>query len=275
MRGRRSALRLAARALVVALALVALLPPAWAVASSLKPGREVITAPLALPSAPALTNYRAAIEGHILRYWAVSVVVAAVCVTLIVLISALASHAFSRLSFRGGGVLKVAILAGMMVPVHAVLIPLYVMSRAMHLHGTPFALVGPYVAFGLPLSVLLLTAYFAAVPREIEDAARIDGCSEFGLWTKVMLPMSRPGLLTVAIAQCLWVWNEFPIALVLVTEEKWKTLPVGLVAFRGEYQSDTGCILASVVIAALPMLLLFFAFQSRIASGLTAGALRE
>lgn len=265
---------LAARVLPVLAALWVVLPLLWAAAGSLKPSVQRWASPLALPDPATLENYRSAIAGGVLRYWLNSALVTLVCVAGILLLGSLAAYAFARLRFAGRDALRTLLLSGMMVPVHAVLIPLYLLSARLHIHGTPFALLGPYLAFGLPLSVVLLTAYFAAIPTEVEDAARLDGCSDLAIWWRVALPMSRPGLATAAIVQGVWVWNEFPIALVLCSKDPWRTLPVGLSFFQGQYQSDAGGILAGVVLASLPLLVIFFLCQRLVIRGMTAGALK-
>lgn len=264
----------ALRALLVALAAIAAGPVVWAAFGSLKQGRDITTRPFALPRPPTLRNYGTAVEAGLLWQWLHSVLLTSVCVLLVLLLASLASYAFSRLSFRGRAPLRTLLLSGMMVPVHAVLIPLFVAAGRMGLAGSPISLVGPYVAFSLPLSVLLLTTYFAEVPREIEDAARLDGCSDLRFWWHVLIPMARNGLITVGILQGVWIWNEYPMALVMLTRS-WKTLPVGLAAFKGQYHADWGAVLAGLVIVAVPLLALFFAFQRWIVRGMTAGAVKS
>jgi len=265
---------LAVRALLIALAAAAASPVAWAAFASLKHGRDITTRPFELPRPPTMRNYATAVEAGLLWQWLHSVLLTSVCVALVLLLASLAAYAFARLSFRGRGPLRTLLLSGMMVPVHAVLIPLFVAASRAGLAGSPLSLIGPYVAFSLPLSVLLLTAYFAEVPREIEDAARLDGCSDLRLWWHVLIPMARNGLITVGILQGVWIWNEYPMALVMLTGN-WKTLPVGLAAFKGQYHADWGAVLAGLVIVAAPLLALFFVFQRWIVRGITAGAVRS
>ncbi len=272
--GRAVAL-LAARIVPVTFAAIVIAPIVWAAIGAFKTPLQLWKEPLALPRPATLDSFRAAVESGVLGYWSNSLLLSIVCVAAMLLLASLAAYAFSRLRFAGRGWLRTLIVSGMMVPAHAVLIPLYILSARVGIHGTALALIGPYIAFGMPLSVLLLTAYFSSVPREVEDAARIDGCSEGSIWWHVVMPMSRPGLAAVAIVQGVWVWNEFPMALVLVTEQRWKTLPVGLAEFQGQYSGNLGAILAGAVIASVPLLILFFAFQRVIIQGMTAGALKD
>jgi raffinose/stachyose/melibiose transport system permease protein len=270
----RFLLQISRRLLPLTVALLIVAPLVLAVLGSLQSSYERGTNPLAIPEEPMVGNYAAALEGGLLRYWANSALVTTVVVAGTLLLASMAAYAFARLRFRGSSGLRTVILSGMMVPVHAVLIPLYVLTTKLHLHGTLYALVGPYLAFGLPLTVVLLTAYFAAIPRELEDAARLDGCSEWALWWRVAMPIGRPGLVTAAIVQAVWVWNEYPIALVLCNKAPWRTLPVGLASFQGQYQGNVGTILAGVVLASAPLLLLFFLCQRHVVRGLTAGAVK-
>lgn len=270
---RRGWLHVALSRLLPILAALAVAGPlVWAVLGSLQSSAQRWSAPLALPAPVTLDHYRTAIAGGLPRYWLNSAALTLVTVALTLLLASLAGYSFARLRYRGRDGLRMLLLSGMLVPVHAVLIPLYVSASRMHVHGTPLALLGPYLAFGLPLAVVLLTSYFRAVPEEIEDAARLDGCSHLALWWRVVLPISRPGLATAGIVQAVWVWNEFPLALVLMDKDPWRSLPVGLASFQGQYQSDSGAILAGVVLASLPLLVLFFLCQRHVVEGMTAGA---
>lgn len=262
-----------ARTAVGTLALLVMSPLLWAAYASVKRGFDVRRAPFSWPDDPSLEAYREAIHGGLLTAMAHSALVTGLSLAIVVALASLAAYAFARLTFPGRATLHTMILAGMMVPVHAVLIPLFIMASRMHVSGQWFSLIGPYVAFALPVSVLLLTTYFAEVPDELEDAARLDGCSDLGIWWHVMLPMSRVGLITVAILQGVWIWNEYPMALVLLTGS-WKTLPLSLAEFRGEHTANWSAILAAIVMVATPMLAVFFLFQKVIMRGMTEGALK-
>jgi raffinose/stachyose/melibiose transport system permease protein len=163
--------------------------------------------------------------------------------------------------------------AGLLLPAHAALIPIYELTQRLHLADLP-ALLGPYIAFGLPLTILLLRAYFAALPQELVDAALLDGASHWRIAWGILAPVARPAIVTVAIFQAAWVWNELPFALVLIKSPQWQTLPRGLLSFQGEHGADWGAILAGVCLSILPVLAAYLAFQRHVIRGLTAGALR-
>ncbi len=261
-------------ALIVVL-LVVLAPLIFTLFGSLKSRVDVLTKPWALPLPPVWENYATALKGRILLYMLNSLIVTTVSVLAILLIGSLGAYALARLPFKGRTVILLTLLSGLLIPVHAVLIPLYEITSRLHLMNTYFGLIGPYIAFGLPLTVLLLRTYFLAVPRELEDAARIDGASELQICFRIFVPLSRPAIATVAIFQAAWIWNEFPFALVLIDKAARKTLAVGLMSFQGEYAADWSTMLAGVVLAITPVLFAYFMLQEHIVRGLTAGALRE
>jgi raffinose/stachyose/melibiose transport system permease protein len=165
-------------------------------------------------------------------------------------------------------------LAGSMIPVHVTLIPLYVLSKGLGIYDTLWALLGPYIAFQLPISVFILTEFFRGVPREVEEAARIDGAGTFGIWWRIIMPLAAPAISTVAIYAFIFVWNEFIFALVLLSSPANMTIPLGLMQFFGEYRVNVPGLMAVLTLASLPVILLYLAAQNRVVAGLTAGAVK-
>lgn len=255
------------------LALIFMLPLLWTVIGSLRPGSELRVHPWGLPSALHLQNYVDAWRGQIGLYLLNSTLVTAVSVVLMIALSAPAAYAFARLRFRGATVALGFILTGLLIPAHAVLIPLYQLNSALGV-GDYLALIGPYVAFGLPLSVLLLRAYFVEIPQELMEAAIVDGAGHLRILWQVFMPIARPAVATVAIFQAAWIWNELPFALVFIQGSGHFTLPVGLLSFQGEHIANWGAILAGVTVAVVPLMVLYVLFQRHIIRGLTAGALK-
>ncbi len=255
------------------LALLFLVPVVWAAIGSLKTLNDLMLKPGALPVPPVWSNYVAAWQGGIGRYLFNSVAVTVLSVGLALVFSAPAAYVFARLRVRGGLVLFGLIVGGILLPVHASLIPLFIQSHRLGISNWP-AIIGPYIAFGLPLMVLMLRAYFAGLPQELIDAAEVDGCGHLRTLWNVLLPVAMPAVATVCIFQASWVWNELPLALVLVTDKLWQILPVGLLNFQGEHATDWPVVLAGVMIAVVPMLVLYFIFQKHIVKGLTAGAVK-
>ena len=250
-----------------------LLPVVWAVVGSLKPPSELVAHPWALPTKLNWDNYSAALQGHILRYMLNSAIITVASVAGMLLVGLPAAYAFARLPMRGRGVLLALSVSGLMLPAHAALIPVYQLTQRLGLSDLP-ALAGPYIAFGLPLTILLLRAYFASLPRELVDAALLDGAGHWRIAWQIFAPVAKPAIATVAIFQAAWVWNELPFALVLIKSPQWQTLPRGLMTFQGQYTSDWGALLAGVTLAILPAVAIYVIFQRHIVRGLTAGAVR-
>lgn len=267
--------RLAARlsdAFYALLALIFMLPLIWTVVGSFR-ASGLRTEPWGLPERLNLSNYAAAWEGKIGVYLLNSTVVTVISVLVIIALSAPAAYAFARLRFRGSGLVLGFILTGLLIPAHAVLIPLYQLNAALGV-GDYLAIIGPYVAFGLPLSVLLLRAYFVEIPRELMEAAIMDGAGHMRILWTIFMPIAKPAVATVAIFQASWIWNELPFALVFIASGSHYTLPIGLLSFRGEHITDWGAILAGVTISVVPLMVLYLLFQKHIVRGLTAGAVK-
>jgi raffinose/stachyose/melibiose transport system permease protein len=249
------------------------LPLLWSLVSSVKPQNELLLSPWALPRQWDWGNFAAAWHGGIGLYFLNSVGLTTAAVALMLGLSLPAAYALARLRLRGEGLILGLILGGLLVPVHAALIPLYQINHALHLNLF-LAVLGPYVAFCLPLSVLLLRAYFQALPGELLEAARLDGAGHLRILWSILMPVARPALATVAIFQASWVWNELLLAMVFLTEKSHKTLTVGLLDFRGEHSTDWAVVMAGVVMAMVPVLALYLAFQKHVVKGLTAGTIK-
>ncbi len=227
-----------------------------------------------LPEALNFVNYRAVLSGPFLVYLKNSVMVVTISVVLIILISAMAAFAFARMRFRFNEALFGLVVAGMIVPIHITLVPIYLMTRDMGLYDSPFALVGPYVATSLPISIFILTEFMRQIPKELEEAARLDGCGPFAIFFKVFLPLSGPGLSTVAIYNAIMLWNEFIFAYVLTSSTSTRTLPLAIWDYQGQYSSNIPAILAVVTLTSLPLIVAYAFGQEKIVKGMMAGSLK-
>ena len=255
--------------------LVTVLPFLFTVFTSLKSMEETFSSEVwALPKRFCLRNYRAVLQGAFWIYVRNSVFVCAVSVALVVLVSAMAAFALARLRFRLNKPIFALIVAGMIVPPHVTLVPIYLMTRGLGLYDTPFALIGPYVAAGLPVSIFILTEFMRQIPKELEEAAKLDGCGPFGIFWKVFLPLSGPGLSTVAIYNGIGLWNEFIFAYVLTSTPAYRTLPLAIWDFQGQYASNIPAILTVVTLTSLPLIVAYAFGQERIVKGMMAGALK-
>ncbi|MCW5320699.1 carbohydrate ABC transporter permease [Verminephrobacter aporrectodeae subsp. tuberculatae] len=254
---------------------VTLLPLAFVVFTSLKSQQDTFDRPVwALPSRWDWSHYATVLHSGFFIYLRNSVFVVGVSVVLIVLVSAMAAYALSRLKFRFNRALFGLIVAAMIVPLHITLVPIYLMTRDLGLYDTPFALIGPYVATSLPVSIFILTEFMRQIPRELEEAAQIDGCGPLMIFLKIFLPLSGPGIATVAIYNGIHLWNEFIFAYVLTASPGNRTLPLALWDFQGEFSSNIPAMLAVVTLTSLPLIVAYAFGQERIVKGLMAGSLK-
>jgi raffinose/stachyose/melibiose transport system permease protein len=168
----------------------------------------------------------------------------------------------------------VLFLLGLAIPIHVTLLPLFIIERKLGILNTLWALFPPYVAFGLPFQIFVLRGFFREIPSELVEAARIDGASEWTNYWRIMLPLTTPALATLAIIDSLSTWNEFLLALVLIQADRWRTVPLGLLHFQGEFGARYPELAAGILIAIAPILVIYLIFQRYLVSGLTAGAVR-
>jgi raffinose/stachyose/melibiose transport system permease protein len=200
------------------------------------------------------------------------ITVASVFITLVV--ASLAAYAFSRIKYKGSDIVFYMILLGIMIPPAAIIIPLFVIMKNLGLYNTHMSLILSYIAFGLPIAVLILRGFFMSIPKELIEAARIDGSSEIGTFFRIIIPLSRPAIATVTIFLFMQNWNEFILALVLLKDKILYTLPVGLASFVGQWDSPWHLVAAGVIIASIPVFVIYLLIQDQFVKGLTAGAVK-
>ncbi len=241
--------------------LLLLVPLFWMVLASLKPRSELFGKPFNLPSQVDWGGYQRALDGGLLHYMTNSTIVTVAAVIITLIVGGLAAYALARMEFIGRNLIYGVIIASYAIPMHGILVPLYDTLVFFKLTNTYFGMILPYVTFGLPFSVMILYAFLVDFPIEIVEAARIDGCSELGILWRIVVPLSLPAIVSVAIFQGVAVWNEFLLALITVSDDALKTIPLGLVAFKGRYVTDWTAILASITLTSLPILILFIVFQ--------------
>jgi ABC-type glycerol-3-phosphate transport system permease component len=265
--------RVVRAAAAVALLALLLAPIYWMVVASLTPEARFFQAPPLVPRAVTLDHYRALFgERAFLVPVRNSLVVAAMTTLVAVPLAAMCAYALARLRFRGRGLVLALVLSVSMFPQISIVPTLYMVLRALGLLDTYPGLVLPYVTFSAPLAVWLLTGFFRQLPRDLEEAAMLDGASRLRALWDVVLPLAAPGVATAAILTFLYCWNEFLFALSFTLGPERYTVPVAVTLFRGRYQVPWGQVLAATVIATVPVAMLVAAFQRRIVAGLTAGA---
>jgi N-acetylglucosamine transport system permease protein len=261
-------------------ALLTTLPLAWAVLSSFKSDEEILTDPWGLPSSLRWENWaRAWGEAHIGRYFLNSAIVVSGALVLTMLFGAMAAYVLARYQFRGRRIVYFAFVGGMMFPVFLALVPLFFVVRNLGLLGTLGGLIFVYAAYSLPFTVFFLTAFFRTLPTTVAEAAMVDGCGHFGLFFRVMLPMARPGLVSVGIFNFLFQWNQYVLPIVLMqgegAEKRW-VLAQGLTALAVNegYRGDFSGLFAGMTIAMVPVLIGYLVFHRQVQSGLAAGQMR-
>jgi raffinose/stachyose/melibiose transport system permease protein len=245
------------------------------VISSFKSTREIFRSPFTLPENWQFENYITAWnQGNFSTYFGNSVFVTVTSVVLVLLLGSLAAYPLGRYKFRGKQALMMYFLAGLMLPIRLGILPLFFLMRTLNLLNTPWSLIFLYTASGMPFTIFILSNFFETLPRELEEAARIDGASELRIYWQVMLPLVRPALATVAIFNFIPWWNDFFFPLIFIRAERYRTLPLGLFSFFGERQNDWALLFSGLTITALPLLVLYLFASKQIISGLTSGALK-
>jgi N-acetylglucosamine transport system permease protein len=258
-------------------ALLGTVPLLWAVLTSFKSDREIFTSPWSLPTEWHFDNFvRAWTTANIGRYFINSAIVVCVAVVLVMLLGAMAAYVLARYEFPGRNAIYYTLVAGMTFPIFLALVPLFFVVQNVGMLGTYHGLILVYTAYALPFTVFFLTGFFRTLPGELVEAAMLDGCSHAGAFFRIMLPLARPGMISVGILNFLGLWNQFLLPLVLMPDQDRYVLSQGLAVLAANqgYRSDWSALFAGLVIALLPVLAVYIAFQRRIQDGLAVGALK-
>ncbi|SIQ41603.1 carbohydrate ABC transporter membrane protein 2, CUT1 family [Peribacillus simplex] len=259
---------------LIAYFLVVAYPLLWMVISSFKSTEEIFNDSWSLPHTWLFENYITAWNGGISSYFFNSVMVTGLTCILTVLVSALGAYGLSRFDFRGKAFILVICLGGLMLSPQVSLIPLYNIIQKLGIYNTHWALILPYVAYRIPLTILLIRAYFLSIPRELEEAARLDGCTNLGILFRIFIPMSKPILLTTTILTAYYTWNEFMFAIIFIDDDSLRTIPAGLMQFRDALQTDWGVLLSGLTISAAPIVILFLFMQKYFIRGIASGSVK-
>jgi raffinose/stachyose/melibiose transport system permease protein len=256
----------------VCAAIAAAYPFGFMVQTALKRTGEFLESPLALPWPPSFDSLATVLGADFVTFFGNSLIVSVVSVGAATMLGAMAAYPLAMMDFRLNRSLYLLFIAGLMIPVHAVIIPVFVLTLQLNLYDSLSALIGPYIGFSLPITVLIVTQFFSEIPKEIVEAASIDGANHFRKFRTIMLPLSVPALSTVAIYNLIFIWNEFIFALTLTSSSERATLPVGLRQLFGQYSVNVPAVMMALTLASLPVLLFYLFAQERVIDGLTAGA---
>jgi len=257
-------------------AVVMIVPFVYMLSTSLKPDRLVLEVPPRfLPSHPTTANYTGAwTSNDFSRYFLNSVLVAVATTLLTVLLASMMAFAFARFDFPGKGLLFGLMLLGLMVPTIMLLIPQFLLAKKLMLLNTLWGLIVFYAGGNLALNTFLLRSFFRDIPRELEEAMVVDGAGPWTRYRRLILPLSRPALATVAIFTFLASWDEFVWALTIINDPNKRTLPIAIALFQGQHSTSWGLVFAASLIAILPVLAIFVTFQRQFVSGIASGALK-
>jgi multiple sugar transport system permease protein/raffinose/stachyose/melibiose transport system permease protein len=258
---------------LITVSITCIFPLLWMVSSSLKTQQTIFKDMSLVPREIHFENYYLAWqEGGFGRYFLNSILYTVAVVIGIIIISSLAAYAFSRFKFPGRNLLFYTFMAAMMIPIPGSFVALYVLLNKLHLRNTAFGYILCMINVGLSMSIFLLKTFFDKLPRELEDAARIDGCSKFGIWWYVALPLAKPVLAVVVVFNALNVWNEYVLALIIFDNKNLMPLQRALMMFQGEFITRYPLLMAGLTITALPIIIVYLLMQKYIVKGVTSQA---
>jgi len=259
----------------IAVALIVLVPLFTAIVGGFKTNANLLADPFGLPTKFVADNYTSVLTSS--AFWVQlrnSTIVVVITALGVVVLSSMPAFVFSRMKFPGRDAIFVFFTLGLLAPLTVVILPLYITLRQIHLVDSLWGIILPQIAFGLPVNIVILRGFFAAVPADLQEAASIDGCTYFGFFWRVLLPLVRPALAAVVVLTIVASWNSFFLPLVVLNKEDLWTLPLGIMQFQGQYGTDWAKVLAFVSLALVPTLIFYLIAERHIVSGLLAGAVK-
>ena len=261
--------------LLVSFTIMCLYPLAWLFLASFKTNQELYFNTWGLPQSWNPVNYiKAVVEGGVIRYFGNSVIIAVSAVIVTVILSTMASYAISRMHWKLSKVTYNIFLLGMMIPVYALIIPLFSVFKSMGLLNTYLSVIIPQMAVGFPMAIFIICGFMGSIPRELEEAAVIDGCSIYQCFGMIVLPIAKSSIVTVAVVQFINVWNDLLLPRIFLTDSKMMTLPVGLTNFQSMYSTDYVGEIAAVIITIIPSIAVYILLHKHIMEGMVAGAVK-
>ena len=276
-RVKRTAVSLFANIVIIIFSLSCLFPVVWMLYSSFKGQKEFNDNVISLPKTFYLGNYVNVIgrqDANLFRAVSNSLYTTSFAILFIVLFGFITGYILGRTRFKGNRIIFSLFLLGMLIPIHSLMIPVYVLFRRFHLADSLTGLALPYIAFGLPVAIFLVESYIKGIPTSIEEAASIDGASFHRTLFTIMMPMCRPILSAIAVIQTFFAWNEFSFALVLISNAKKRTVPLEIAMLKGQYSSNYPQIFATMLLAMIPAIIFYCLFRRQVMKGMVAGAVK-
>ncbi|MEK8129468.1 carbohydrate ABC transporter permease [Paenibacillus filicis] len=261
--------------IMLVIAVIQLVPLAWLVLISFKNNSEIqVGSIFSLPKEWLFSNYASAwVQGQVGDNFVNSVIVGVVTVFFVLLLSSMMAYGLTRLRFKYNNVLLLILLAGVMVPIHATLVPLFLLLKNLGLLKTQLAIILPYITTSIPIGIFILSSFLRGLPKELEEAAFIDGYGIIRSFFQVIVPLLRPALASVGIFTFLHVWNELLMAATFIQKSSLRTLPLGLMNFSGEYSVEWGPLCAAMLISTIPLILIYIYFSEQMEKSFTAGSI--
>ena len=255
--------------------ILCLYPLLWLFLSSFKTNTEWYASPWGLQEHCSRDNYGQAItEGHILQYFGNSVIIAVSAVLVAVVLSSMVSYAITRMQWKLSRLTLNVFLLGMMIPVYAMVVPLFSMFNRMGLLNTHLAVIIPHIAIAFPMAIFIMTGFMGSLPKEMEEAAVMDGCNIYQIFFKIIMPISKSSVVTVAVVTFINIWNDLLLPQIFLTDASKMTLPVGLTEFQGQYATNYVAEIAAVIITIIPSIIVYIWLHKHIMEGMVAGAVK-
>jgi raffinose/stachyose/melibiose transport system permease protein len=261
-------------AILIAYSALCLFPFLWSILSSVKDNTEILVRSLSLPEVWRFDNYpNAWTDAHMGKYFVNTAIYAVISTTTLLIITPMAAYVIARVVKRSM-LLYTFYTLGIMIPIHATLLPSFILMRSLGIVNTRPSLVLAYIAFNISMSVFILVGFMRGIPKELEEAAFVDGATRTYTFFRIIYPIAKPGLATIGILAFLNHWNDFLVPLILITNDNLKVITQGLQELRGQYGQDYGLMTAGIVLSFIPVVILYIVFQEQMIRGLTAGALK-
>ena len=259
--------------LLIGFTILCVYPLVWLFLASFKTNAELYTNTWGLPEQWSMTNYvNAVVKGGVFRYFGNSVIIAVSVVLVTVILATMASYAIARMHWKLANLTHSIFLLGMMIPIYALVIPLFSIFKGMGLLDTHLAVIIPQIAVGFPLAIFIICGFMRSIPTELEEAAIIDGCTVFQCFFKIILPIAKSSVVTVAVVQFIKLWNDLLLPRIFLTDSSKMTLPVGLTNFQAMYSTDYVGMIAAVIITIIPSIVVYILLHKQIMEGMVAGA---
>ena len=261
---------------LILFAIIQLYPLIFLLFFSLKDNNEIYGGNvMGLPKVLHWSNYKnALVNANVLHYLFNSILVTAIVILVSGVLACMVSYAIARMRVKINNVVKTFFSIGLMIPLHAVLLPVFIMLRNMKMLDTYQAIIIPYIAFALPMAIFFMIGFFKTLPLELEESAYLDGCGIFKTFFQIILPLVRPALATISIFTFLSTWNEMMFAITFLNSDKYRTLTVGIMQMVGKYTTDWGTMGAGLVVATLPTVVIYLLFSNQVQSGMVSGAVK-